>query len=244
MRFINNMFFFINLFALLVLTGCASPNRLGMISDPDTGLQYGSVIEKSFFIDSSQFENNKMKISARNVSGDAHYNIRSFVNSLENSFIEKGYNIGRRENFGIKYDVIIEYSGHIQSNMSAQYGFLGGAAGGIAGYRSEAKAGEAIGILAGATIGAIAGSYVTDDTYIIIARVTIGIIDRVNNHKKTVTFSSSPKLQEEDENSGTTAFEKVMTTRVAVFAGGRNVKQADIVQGVKSRLQNIISDII
>jgi hypothetical protein len=97
--------------------------------------------------------------------------------------------------------------------------------------------------LAGATIGAIAGSYVTDDTYIIISRVTIGIIDRTNNHKKTVTFSSSTKLQEE-EYSGITAFEKVMTTRVAVFAGGRIVKQAEIVQGVKRRLQSIISDII
>lgn len=229
---------------LMLLSGCASPNSLGMISDPETGLQYGSVIERSFFIDSSQFENNKIKISARNVSGDANYNIRGFVKSLENSFIEKGYMLDDQENFGIKYDVIIEYSGHIQRNMSAQYGFLGGAAGGIAGYRSEAKAGEAIGILAGATIGAIAGSYITDDTYIIIARVTIGVIDNVNKHKKTVTFSSSPNLQEEEEKSGITAFEKVMTTRVAVFAGGRNVKQAEIVQGVKRRLQSIISDII
>lgn len=244
MKFLNYIFLVISLLAVLVLTGCASPNRLGMITDPETGLQYGSVIEKSFFIDSSQFENNKMKISARNVSGDAKYNIRSFVKSLENSFIEKGYNLDSRENFGIKYDVIIEYSGHVQKNMSTQYGFLGGAAGGIAGYRSEARAGEAIGILAGATIGAIAGSYVTDDTYIVIARVTIGIIDKVNNSKKTVTFSSSPKLQKEEENSGITAFEKVMTTRIAVFAGGRNVKQAEIVQGVKRRLQSIISDII
>ncbi len=243
MKLQNRLVLLTSLLLLMLLLGCAVPNRFGMISDPETGLQYGAVLERSFFIDSSQFENNTIKISARNASGDLNYNIRGFIKSLEKAFLEKGYSINNQGNFGIKYDVIIEYSGHIQSNMSEQYAFLGGAAGGIAGYRSEAKAGEAIGVLTGATIGTIIGSYVTDDTFIIIARVTIGVIDDVKKHKKTVTFSSSPKLQEEEQ-SGVTAFEKIMTTRVAVFAGGRNVQQAEIVQGVKSRLLSIISDII
>ena len=243
MKFIKYLAPFISLIIFLLLTGCAPQNRLGMISDTETGLQYGSIIEKSFFIDSSQFENNKIKISARNVSGDGNYNIRSFINTLEKSFVEKGYKLGSQEDFGIKFDIIIEYSGHVQKNMSAQFGFLGAAVGGIGGYRSEAKAGEAIGILAGATVGAIAGSYITEDTYIIITRVSIGVVDSVTKHKKVVTFDSSPKLQEE-EHSSIKAFEQVMTTKVAVFAGGRNVKQTEIIQGVKRRLQSILSDII
>lgn len=225
------------------LTSCAPSSRLGMIKDSATGLQYGSVIEKSFFVDSSQFENNKIKISSRNVSGDTSYNISSFVNSLERSFVEKGYRLSQQD-FGIKFDITIEYSGHVQSNLSQQYAFLGGAAGGIAGYRSEAMAGEAIGLLTGATLGGIAGSYVTEDTYILIARVSIGISNKSKNQGKTVRFSSSPNLQADDDRSGVNYFDEVLTTKVAVFAGGRNVSQSEIIEGVRRRLHSIVSDII
>ncbi|MBL6996533.1 complement resistance protein TraT [Desulfobacula sp.] len=230
--------------ALIVFTGCAQPTRLGMIKDPATGIQYGSVIEKSFFIDASQFENNSMKLSARNVSGDYNYNIRDLVRHLRTSFSEKGYSFGDSEEFGIKFDVIVEYSGHIQKNMAAQYGFLGGLTGGVVGYRSEARAGEAIGVLAGATLGAIAGSYVTEDTYIIIAKVSIGVINRLKSQKKTVTFSTSPELQNEKEVLGVNYFRDVKSTKIAVFAGGQNVNQSDVVQAVKNRLYSIIADII
>jgi len=226
------------------ISGCAPPNKFGMVSEKDTDLNYGSIIEKSFFIDSSQFSNNKIKITARNVSGDSFYNIKYFTDSLQNAYANKGYSVGNSDEFGIKFDVIVEYSGHFQENLAMQYGFLGGSAGGIAGYRSNAKAGEAIGILAGATLGIIAGSYITDDTYIIIANVTIGTIDRVNRHHKSVTFQSSPKLQEDQVDSGIVAFNEVVSTRIAVFAGGRNVSQEEIMEGVKSRLLSILSDII
>jgi len=230
--------------AFIVFTGCARPTRLGMIKDPATGIQYGSAIERSFFIDASQFENNYMKLSARNVSGDYNYNIRDLLGRLETSFSEKGYSFGDSKEFGIKFDVVIEYSGHIQENMAVQYGFLGGLAGGVVGYRSKARAGEAIGVLAGATLGAIAGSYVTEDTYIIIAKVSIGIINRLKSQKKTVTFSISPELQDETEVLGVNYFRDVKSTKIAVFAGGQNVTQSDIVQAVKNRLYSIISDII
>ena len=215
-----------------------------MIKDPSTGIQYGSIIERSFFIDSSQFENDQIKISARNVSGDYNYNIRSFISQLNSAFTEKGYTFGNPKEFGIKFDVTVEYSGHIQKNMATQYGFLGGAAGGIAGYRSKARAGEAIGILTGASLGAIAGSYVTDDTYITIVKVTVGIMNRVKNSKKSVTFSSSPELQDETDVLGVNYFRDVKTTKIAVFAGGRNVNHSEVVQGVKDRLLSIVSDII
>lgn len=241
---INNIkLFFILVFFTLFTLSCSPNNRLGMISNPETGLQYGSVIEKSFFIDSSQLDNDRIKITARNVSGDIDYNINDFITNLRDSFARKGYSPTTRNDFGIKYDVIIEYSGHMQSDMSSEYAFLGGAAGGIAGYRSSSSASEAIGLLSGATLGAIAGSYVKDDTYIIIARVTLGITDNRINENKTITFSSSPKLQEE-VSSGTKSFQQILTTRIAVFAGGRNVKKYEILDGVRSRLERIAADVI
>lgn len=231
-------------FCLLLSAGCAPSKQFGMIADPETGLQYGSIIEKSFFLDSSQFKNNSIKVSARNVSGNVNYNIRNFENFLENALIAKGYSKAEQNQFGIKFDVIIEYSGHVQKNMSNTYGFLGATAGGITGYRSGASAGTAIGMLGGATLGAIAGSYVTDDTYITVARVNIGIIKRVGSQKKQITFSSSPNLQEEKSTDGITSFDSVLSTQIAVFAGGRNVRQIEIIQGVKDRLLAIITDII
>lgn len=232
-------------FCLLLSNGCAPSKPFGMIEDPKTGLQYGSVIEKSFFLDSSQFDNNGIKVSARNVSGDVNYNIRSFEEILENAFISKGYSRAEKSHFGIKFDVIIEYSGHVQRNMSDTYGFLGATAGGITGYRSGAKAGTAIGVLGGATLGAIAGSYVTDDTYITVARVNIGIIKRSGAHKKQITFSSSPNLQDNEKSTdGITSFDTVLSTQIAVFAGGRSVRQVEIIQGVKDRLLAILTDVI
>ena len=232
------------LLTFVIFSGCAQSSRHGMIKDPATGIQYGSVIEKSFFIDSGQFENRQVKISNRNVSGDTNYDIRELQNILESAFKEKGYEIGKPDEFGIKFDVVIEYSGHIQENMAMEYGFLGALAGGVTGYRSKAKAGEAIGVLSGAALGAIIGSHITDDTYIIIAKVSIGVMDQLKNQGKIVTFSASPALQEESRKTGITYFREVKTTQIAVFAGGRNIGQEKVVEGVKNRLYRIIADII
>jgi hypothetical protein len=105
-------------------------------------------------------------------------------------------------------------------------------------------AAEGIGLVAGATLGAIAGSYVTDDTYIVVAKVNIGILDQKSGKTvKTISFSSSPKLQEE-EDDGFKRFREVANTKVAVYAGGRNVSQAEVVKEVRDRLIRIVSDII
>jgi len=226
------------------LTGCMNAPRMGMIKDPVTGIQYGSVIGKSFFIDSEQFPNKIVKVSARNVSGDIQYNIRNFEDGLRRAFESKGYEAYKNSGFGLKVDVTVEYSGHIQENMSSIFGLLGAGAGAVAGRHSDAMAAEGIGLLAGATLGAIAGSYVTDDTYIMIAKVTIGIMDSKSGRTvKTINFSSSPKLQEE-EDDGFKRFKEVGSTKVSVYAGGRNVSQKQVVKEVRERLIRIVSDII
>jgi hypothetical protein len=226
----------------ILLFSCAPNTRFGMIEDPNTGLLYGSVVGKSFFIDPSQFENNKIKVTVRNVSGDSNFSLRSLSNNLTQAFSDKGYQQAQNNDFGIKLDVVVEYSGHVQKDMASQYGFLGAAGGGIAGYKSSTDAGAAIGILSGATLGAIIGSNIKDDTYIIVTKINIGIKDTAKKDSKRITFGSSPKLQEEE--TSIRAFSETSSTKIAVYAGGRNVSQSEIVEGVRNRLISIISDII
>lgn len=231
--------------AALVLAGCQTQqSRLNMVTDPGTGLQYGSAIEKSIFIDADQFENRNIKVSIRNTSGDLAFDVHGFQSDLERAYANKGY-APARDDFGLKLDLNVIYSGHIREDLSTQYAFLGGAAGGIAGNRSPARAGTAIGVLAGATIGSIIGSTQTRDTYITISEVAIGIpeAETVGKTTKTVTFGSSPKLQEERK-SGFKPFRGVLRTRIAVYGGGRNVSQAQIAAEVKRRLIRIVSDTI
>ena len=231
--------------ASTLLVACQSTqSRLNMVTDPGTGLQYGSAIEKSIFVDADQFENNAIKVSIRNTSGDPAFDVHGFRSNLERSYADKGFKPTRAD-FGIKLDLNVVYSGHIREDLSAQYAFLGGAAGGIAGYRSPARAGTAIGVLAGATIGSIIGSTQTRDTYITISEVAIGFAESrgVGQTGKSVTFGSSPKLQE-TRKSGFKPFRGVLRTRVAVYGGGRNVSQQRVADAVRRRLIRIVADMI
>ena len=231
----------------VILAGCASPSRMGMVRDPNTGLQIGSAVESNIFIDSSQFQNRTMKLVTRNTSGDSAYQLGQFTGNLRSAFTSKGYIPTDSNAFGIKVDLNVLYSGQIQKNMAAQYGFVGGAAGGVAGYRSNVSAGTAVGIVAGTTLGAILGSYVTEDTYIVIAEVSIGVTDYVDdssNDKKTITFGSSPSMQEEIIPRNFRPFREVLRTKIAVYAGGTNTTQQQIADQVRLRLVGIVSDTI
>lgn len=229
------------------LIGCAAPARMGMVADAQTGLQFGSVIEKNLFMDASQFKNRSIKLTTRNASGDQAYQIAAFTNDLKDALAKKGYQPTSADSFGIKMDLNVLYSGHVQQNMSSQFAFLGGAAGGIAGYRSNVSAGTAAGTLVGATLGSIIGSNVTDDTYVIVAEVSLGVTDSVAGapvDTKTITFGASPKLQEDKVPSNFKPFREVLRTKIAVYAGGRNVSQQQIAEHVKQRLISIVSDSI
>lgn len=233
--------------ALVALSaaGCASnQQRFNMVEQPGTGLAYGSVIEKAMFVDADQFENHRIKVTTRNTSGDLAFDLGSLTGQLEQAYAAKGYEPATSDH-GIRLDVNVLYSGHIQRDMAAQYGFLGGAAGGIAGYRSSATAGTAIGILAGATIGSILGSTQTDDTYIVIAEVTLGVADprSVTGATKTVIFDSSPDLQPE-RSGGVRQYRSTDRTRIAVYGGGRNTAQSAVAGEVKQRLIRITADVI
>lgn len=233
-----------SLLIVLVISGCASKPRYGMIEDPNTGLQYGSVVERNVFIDAAQLENRRMKVSVRNTSGDPAYYLSELQAVLERSYEGKGYEQSRGDDFGVRLDVNILYSGRIRSDLMAEFGFLGASAGGIAGYRSDAKAGTAIGILTGATLGSIIGSYVTEDTYIVVAEVNIGITKPGSGETETTVVFSSSKKEQRQERTGIRRFAETIRSKLAVFAGGRNIAQAQIADGVRERIKRILCDII
>lgn len=230
----------------LLFGGCASPARMGMVKDLNTGLQMGSVIEKNLFVDSSQFQNRTIKVVTRNTSGDPHYNLGGLTSSLNQAFASKGYSPTDADTFGIKVDLNVLYSGQVQRNLASQFSFLGASAGGISGYRSNSAGSTFGGVVLGATIGSILGSYVTEDTYIVVAEISIGVTDNVagSTDKKTITFGSSPKMQEEVVTRNFRPFREALRTKVSVFAGGTNTGQHQIAEQVRQRLIAIVGDAI
>lgn len=103
--------FLLILFSSIILYSCNSPQRMGMVKDPNTGLQYGSVIQRNLIVDSSQFVNKKLKLRIRNVSGDADFDLHNFRNNLESAYSSKGYQITNTDDFGILLDINVVYSG-------------------------------------------------------------------------------------------------------------------------------------
>ncbi len=229
----------------LGLFGCAQPARMGIVEDPYSGLMWGSAVERNIVLDSSQLSNRSAKISVRNISGDVAYDMHGFKSSFANALKGKGYTPTDGDDFGIKIDVNVIYSGYIRTDLSSEFAFLGGMAGAVGGASLRHPARDALGgAVIGATLGSIIGSYVKDETYIVIAEVSIGVADQYRGTtKKTITFASSKELQEERPTS-IRPFEQVLRTKIAVYAGGRNVPQPMVASGVRDRLFRIVSDII
>jgi len=233
--------------AVAVLAACSSPARYGMVKDPATGLQFGSVVEKNIVTDASFYENRHIKVRIRNTSGDTTFDLLDFQRQIERSYQQSGYQPTQGDDFGLLVDINVMYSGHVQKNMAREFGFLGAVTGGLAG----ANTGRAIptigGAVAGATLASIVGSFVTDDTYIIVSRVTFGVVKGAPKRDgKRVTFSDSnfAKDDAEEKERHKKGFSRTYNTGVAVFAGGRNVEQSAISGGVRERIARIIKDII
>ena len=242
------------LLAAVALSACANivspPARFGMVKDPDTGLQFGSVVDNSLVTDASFHKNRRLKVRLRNTSGDAAFDLKRFAGEIEAAFAAAGYEPTRVDDFGLLVNVNVVYSGQVQTTLAEEFAFLGAAAGGIAGFRSDADAGTAIGTVAGATLGSILGSYVTDDTYIIVARVSVANVKGPHKRDgKTITFSRSISGHVEDEEEKEERRRRrrlgtVNTVEISVYAGGRNVRQAEIAEEVRRRFVRIIGDII
>lgn len=236
----------------LTLNGCIGqpPTRMGMVKDSNSGLMIGSTVEKSLVTDASFHRNKRIKVRIRNTSGDTAFDMHGFKSQVEQAYESIGFEPSSENDFGILIDVNVRYSGQIQTNMAAEYGFLGASAGGLAGAaRGSSRTDIGIGAVSGVTLGTIVGSYVTDDTYIIVTDVTVATVrDRTTaKPSKTVTFSRSPQTDEEkdeDRNRSTRGLKNSVRTGVAVYAGGRNTSQGEIAGMVRERIARIVGNII
>jgi hypothetical protein len=237
----------------LTLGGCvgASTTRMGMVKQEDgSGLMIGSTVERNIVTDASFYKNKKVKVRIRNTSGDTAFDLNGFRSQIESAYGNIGFEPTSEDDFGILIDVNVRYSGQIQTNMSAEYGFLGGAAGGLAGASiGTTRTDVGIGAVSGATLGSIVGSYVTDDTYIIVTSVTVATVTDRSTSKpsKTITFSRSRQPDEEDEedkNRSKRGLKRSVQTGVAVYAGGSNTSQSEIAGIVRARIARIVGNII
>lgn len=242
----------------LALGGCGSigspPARMGMVKDPGTGLQFGSVVENNIVTDSAFFTDKRIKVRTRNTSGDPAFDLNGFDGLLKASYQGKGFEPTNGDDFGLLVDVNVMYSGQVQTNLAKEYAFLGATAGALTAIGTGPGSGLAVasGTVAGATLGSIIGSYVTDDTYIIVAEVTVGVPRMVRRvPAQAVTFSRSPlpyededERREREERRQARGLKDSRTTQVAVFAGGRNTPQAAIADQVRQRFARILSDVI
>jgi len=236
--------------SLVACVGSRPVTHQGLVEDPKTGLLFGSVIEKNILSDPTFYKNPKIKVRIRNTSGDTAFELKRFTGKIRDAFEATGYETTTANDFGILVDVNVMYSGQIQLSLSEEFAFIGGAAGAVGG----AKAGSgttdiAVGAISGATIGGILGSFVTQDTYIIVSRATFAVIKDLKKSKKTVTFSRSAKLKnvddpDEEEKVILKRFKRRVTTGIAVYAGGTSVSQTEIAGEVRQRLVRIIGDFI
>jgi hypothetical protein len=223
---------------------------MGMVQG-EGGLMYGSATDSRFIVDPSLFVNDRIKVRIRNTSGDPAFDLYGFKNQLEERYRSVGYEPTDGDDFGILLDINVTYSGQVQKNLSKQYMWIGGVAGGAAAAYDPVVKGQggatitrgAAGAVVGATIGNILGSYVTDDTYIIISDVTMATIaPREESDGTTIIFGKDKKISRKKNNFR--GYRQRSTVNMAVYAGGRNVSQAEIVDGVRSRMLRILGDII
>lgn len=239
----------IGLIAMLV--GCGQVTRMGMVRDEQTGLQFGSVVERPITTDPSFYRNRKVKLRLRNTSGDPAFDMAGFAAQIREAYRNAGYIPVEGDDFGLLLDVNVVYSGQVQQRLTNEYAFLGAAAGAAAGYgKKENATGTLGGAAAGATLGAILGSYITDDTYIVISHVTFGIVrEPLARDGRTIIFDRSVLGHPEDEaereeRRRQRGFRDTSQTQVAVYAGGRNIGQSQVAGAVRERLARIISDFL
>lgn len=221
--------------------------RLGMVVDEDTGLMFGSAIQGNLVTDASFYSNKQIKVRTRNTSGDAAFDLHTFTSALNSAYAGKGYTPSIEDGFGLMIDINVVYSGQIQSNHAMQFGVVGALLG--ATYGGETDRGRLVATSSGAALGTVIGQHATEDTYMVVADITFGVVKKHKVSRRRVTFSRSEKITNvddplEDEKVMAAGFKKSFTTQFTVYAGGRNVSQSEIAEQVRERAVRIAADFI
>lgn len=227
---------------LAALVGaCQRSNRGDMVVDSQTNRMYGMRSDGvPIFTDASLFPNRRLKLSLRNMSGDAAWDLDSTRDRLYQVFLDKGYERSDGLDFGLKVDLNILRSQQYDNSMLTEYGFLGSAGGGLGGALGGGLSGGStgtgaiIGLASGAALGAIGGYFTTDSTYVVVTEATFGVRRDSTRPRRVVTFEGSPRVEEWEER-GYDAFRKTQRVLIANYGGGRNVTQKDIADEIRDR---------
>ncbi|HAS89604.1 MAG TPA: hypothetical protein DCS48_09925 [Desulfovibrio sp.] len=233
------------LMALVLMTGCRSKQRMGMVREQSTGLLYGSVTSNNFVVDPSQFDPPKLKLTIRNTSGDPAVNLKALRRALETAYKNKGYKIAKTGKYSAHLDINLRYSGQISEDRVNEISLWGGTGGAYMGASiGQTLDALVLGSASGAAIGAIVGQYATRDTYIMVADVVLGIVDKYAKKRKSIVQFDDTQIKWEDEDDGFSAYRTRESIQAAVYAGGDNTPQSQIVRGVTLRFKRILQDII
>ncbi|MFC1673296.1 complement resistance protein TraT [Pseudomonadota bacterium] len=221
--------------------------RLGMVVDEDTGLMFGSAIQGNLVTDASFYSNKLIKVRTRNTSGDEAFDLHTFTTALNSAYETKGYTPSMEDGFGLMIDINVVYSGQVQSNQARQFGVVGALLG--ATYGGHSDRGLLVATTSGAALGHIIGQYATEDTYMVVADITFGVVKKLKVSRRRVTFSRSTKVTNvddplEDDKVMAAGFKKSFSTQFTVYAGGRNISQSEIAEQVRERAVRIAADFI
>lgn len=231
------------------LSACQRGNRGDMVVDPKTDRMYGMRSDSSVFTDSALFPNRRLKLALRNMSGDQVWDLDATRERLYQGYVGKGFERSDGNDFGVKVDLNVVRSQQYDSDMMAQFGFLGsaggglagGAAGGAMGGAAGAGVGGGIGMVAGAALGTLAGYFTSDSIYVVITEAIFAVRRNASRPRRVVTFDGSPRVEEWEESSYG-SFHRVHRVLIANYGGGRGVTQAEIAQDIRERqIRSLIS---
>jgi hypothetical protein len=228
------------------LSACRRQNMGDMVVDGKTNRMYGMRSDKSLFVDPTMYPNRRLKLTLRNMSGDAAWDLDATRDKIYQGYMDKGYERSDGSDFGVKVDLNVVRSQQFDNDLMAQYGFLGGTigaiGGGIAGGMSgNPKLGSAAGLAAGVTLGTLAGFFTTDSIYVVITEATFAVRRNASKPRRVVTFDGSPRIEEWEE-SGYGSYHSVDRVFISNYGGGRNVSQLEIADDIRDRqIRSLIS---
>ena len=230
---------------ICISISCAPQSRMGMVLDKATGLQFGSVTDRSFLIDPNQLSDKRLKIRIRNTSGDRRIDLKNLTSDLQEAYGSIGYTIARGNEYGMLIDINLRYSGQTTKTLTSQYKFLGASAGGLAAAGQFGGGLEtAAGIVTGAALGQVIGSHQQENTFIVIAQVSLALVDKKRGRSEGQIIFGKTGDSEKKKEQEFRSFKSKVKANIAVFAGGQNIRQSDVANEVIQRFRRILKDII
>lgn len=228
----------------LALAGCAASDYRS------SEFKIGSATSKNVFIDASQFANRTVKVRLRNSSGDPSIDVSRIRAAVEAGLRAAGYQIAE-QNFGILVDVNLYFMNSVAHARQRASNEVGALLGGVAGYEMSKRPGG-VGVGSGALLGAIAGATLQEvlrssndyDTYLVLSDVNIGVVKQENKRKDFFVIGGNRIEQRDEENGTFESFAMRENLKVAVYAGDRRERRAQVMNAMQDRLTHVLSNLI